>query len=75
MSGQGRRCQLGAECGCEAAAVVAVQDRTGVQEWGCERHAARALDVIAGARIGAVVDWPACERLLALPWNRRRESR
>jgi hypothetical protein len=75
----GRRCRLGDESSwatrCRHDAVVAVQDRTGAHEWVCERHAALALDLIVGSRISAVVDWPACGRLLALPWNRPGRSR
>ncbi len=56
---------------CAAAAVVAVEDRRQDVVWGCETHAAAALNAIEGARLAQVTDWSAARRLLALPWNHR----
>lgn len=61
------------EPACSEVAVVSVIDRTEEAVWGCERHAADALDAVDGARINQVGDWDACRRLLALPWNHRSE--
>ena len=63
-------CVLGAG-ECPRPAVVAVRDLRDEQRWGCEEHAAAALDRVDGARLGKVADWDACNRLLLLPWNRR----
>lgn len=54
---------------CTEVAVVSVMDHAGDVEWGCELHAARALESIHGAKINSVGDWEAARRLLALPWN------
>ncbi len=59
------------EPACGAAAVVAVEDRRQDVVWGCEPHAAAALNGIEGARIARVTDWSVARRLLALPWNHR----
>jgi hypothetical protein len=59
---------------CTAAAVVAIEDRRQDVVWGCETHAASALNAIEGARIAHVADWSAARRLLALPWNHRVEG-
>lgn len=58
------------EGGCTDPAVASVLDQSGAAEWGCERHAAAALAVVDGAKLGKVADWDAARRLLALPWNR-----
>jgi hypothetical protein len=52
---------------CAAPAVVAVRNMTGAARWGCEQHAAAALQAVAGGRIEQVADWDACGWLLALP--------
>lgn len=56
---------------CTSAAVVSVIDPGGEAVWGCEAHAAQALDAIDGARINQVGDWEAARRLLSLRWNHR----
>jgi hypothetical protein len=59
------------EPACRKEAVVSVIDGRSPPIWGCEEHAAEALDQIRGSRLGEVDDWPAATRLLLLPWNRR----
>ncbi len=56
---------------CASNAVVSVVDRSGDAVWGCEAHAAQALDALVGARINQVGNWEAARRLLSLRWNHR----
>jgi len=39
--------------GCDGPADVRIEDRTGARAWGCQLHAATALQMIEGARIVA----------------------
>ncbi len=47
------RCELTTadEPACERPAVVRIQDRTGTSVPGCDRHGARALRAVTGARV------------------------
>ncbi len=56
---------------CASTAVVSVVDRSGDAVWGCEAHAAQALDASTGARINQVGGWEAARRLLSLRRNCR----
>ena len=46
--------------------MVSVIDPTDEAVWGCEAHAAQALDAIADTRINQVCDWDAARRLPSL---------
>lgn len=67
------RCRLWCDeqAPCTTAAVVSVSEAGGEAVWGCEPHAAQALDAVDGARINQVGDWPAACRLLSLRGNHR----
>lgn len=58
----------------EEGVVVSVIDPTDEAVWGCEAHAAQALDAIADTRINQVCDWDAARRLRSLRWNHRDKS-
>jgi len=55
----------------EEGAVVSVIDPTDEAVWGCEAHAAQALDAIADTRINQVCDWDAARRLRSLRWSHK----
>ncbi len=56
---------------CASSAVVSVVDRSGDAVWGCEAHAAQALDALVGDRSNQIGDGEAARRLLSLRWNHR----